>query len=181
MTSVALPLDLTNTEVDAAEFDPRDFRHALGSFATGVTIITACSAEGRLAGLTCNSFTSVSLNPPLVLWSLVSHSPSLTLFQEASHFAVNILGESQAELALRFAKSSLDKFAELDFETGLGNAPLLADGCIAYFQCRNAYRYYGGDHTIFMGSVERYAYSREEPLLFAGGRFRALSTGEDDT
>jgi flavin reductase (DIM6/NTAB) family NADH-FMN oxidoreductase RutF len=151
-------------------FDGRDFRNALGCFGTGVTVITAATADGRRAGLTCNSFASVSLNPPLVLWSLVVHSPSMTLFQEASHFAVNVLGASQADLALRFARPAEDKFAGVFWRPGLGNAPVLAD-TVATFECRNAYRYYGGDHVIFLGSVEAYAYNRGEPLLFSRGTF----------
>ncbi len=151
-------------------FDPRDFRNALGSFATGVTIITAQGPDGRRVGLTCNSFASVSLNPPLVLWSIVVHSPSLATFQEASHFTVNVLGGSQSELAMKFARPADDKFAGVDWTPGRGSAPVLA-GTVANFQCRNAYRYYGGDHVIFLGEVEAYEYNRDEPLLFSRGAF----------
>ncbi len=96
---------------DSSPIDPRDFRNALGTYATGVTIITAIAADGKPYGLTCNSFASVSLNPPLVLWSLGMFSQGLSIFQNASHFAVNVLGESQQALATKFAKSSEDKFA----------------------------------------------------------------------
>src|SRR5215470_15084875 len=136
---------------DSSPIDPRDFRNALGTFATGVTIITAMAADGRPYGLTCNSFASVSLNPPLVLWSLGAYSSSLTVFQNASHFAVNVLGASQQALANKFAKSSDDKFAGVDWTPGLGSAPLLAES-VASFQCRTADRYYGGDHVIFLGA-----------------------------
>src|SRR5215470_8491364 len=119
---------------DHSPVDPRDFRNALGTFATGVTIITAVAPDGRPYGLTCNSFASVSLNPPLVLWSLLLYSSSLKVFQNASHFAVNILGASQRDLAGNFARSSQDKFAGVDWTPGLGSAPLLAD-CVAHFQC----------------------------------------------
>src|SRR6202008_4960664 len=95
---------------DHSPIDPRDFRSALGAYATGVTIITAAAADGKPYGLTCNSFASVSLNPPLVLWSLVLYSSSLSVFQNASHFAVNLLGVSQQALANKFAKSSDEKF-----------------------------------------------------------------------
>ena len=98
MTSIAPARPATAPE---PPFDPRDFRRTLGSFGTGVTIVTAQTADGRRAGLTCNSFASVSLNPPLVLWSLVIHSPSLRIFQEATHFAVNVLARNQAEIAGR--------------------------------------------------------------------------------
>jgi flavin reductase (DIM6/NTAB) family NADH-FMN oxidoreductase RutF len=155
---------------DQSPIDPRDFRNALGSYATGVTIITAADADGKPYGLTCNSFASVSLNPPLVLWSLVLYSTSLSIFQNASHFAVNVLGVSQQALANKFAKSAEDKFAGVDWMPGLGNAPLLRD-CVANFQCRAANRYYGGDHVIFLGAVEAYSYNRKEPLLFARGGY----------
>src|SRR6516165_7156959 len=112
---------------DSSPIDPRDFRNALSTYATGVTIITAAAPDGKPYGLTCNSFASVSLNPPLVLWSLVVYSSSLTVFQSASHFAVNVLGASQQALANRFAKSSDDKFVGVDWSPGLGKAPLLAD------------------------------------------------------
>src|SRR5438309_6217268 len=157
--------------------DPRDFRNALGTYATGVTIITAAGADGKPYGITCNSFASVSLNPPLVLWSLVVYSSSLSVFQNASHFAVNVLGVSQQALANKFAKSSDDKFADVKWTPGLGGAPLLADS-VANFQCRAAGRYYGGDHIIFLGAVEAYAYNRKEPLLFARGGYGRFLPGD---
>ncbi len=150
--------------------DPRDFRNALGTFATGVTIVTAMAADGTPYGVTCNSFASVSLNPPLVLWSLGLFSQGLPIFQNASHFTVNVLGASQQALASQFAKSSNDKFAGVDWTPGLGNAPVIADS-VANFQCRAANRYYGGDHVIFLGAVEAYTYDGHEPLLFARGTF----------
>jgi flavin reductase (DIM6/NTAB) family NADH-FMN oxidoreductase RutF len=162
---------------DHSPIDPRDFRNALGTFATGVTIITAIAPDGRPYGLTCNSFASVSLNPPLVLWSLGLYSSSLGAFQSASHFAVNILGATQQELANKFAKSSDDKFIGVAWTPGLGKAPLLAD-CVANFQCRAANRYYGGDHVIFLGAVEAYAYNRNEPLLFARGGYGRFAASD---
>jgi flavin reductase (DIM6/NTAB) family NADH-FMN oxidoreductase RutF len=155
---------------DHSPIDPRDFRHALASFATGVTVITAMGPDGKPVGLTCNSFASVSLNPPLVLWSLVIYSPNMSVFQNASHFTVNVLGASQQALSTKFATPSDDKFAGVDWTPGLGQAPVLA-GCVANFQCRAADRYYGGDHVIFLGAVEAYAYNRDEPLLFAQGGY----------
>jgi flavin reductase (DIM6/NTAB) family NADH-FMN oxidoreductase RutF len=154
----------------SSAIDPRDFRTALGTFATGVTIITVADSDGKPYGLTCNSFASVSLNPPLVLWSLGMFSQALSVFQNASHFTVNVLGASQQALANKFAKSSEDKFAGVEWKPGLGNAPILADS-VANFQCRAANRYYGGDHIIFLGAVEAYTYSRKEPLLFARGGY----------
>ncbi|WP_426408301.1 flavin reductase family protein [Bradyrhizobium ganzhouense] len=163
---------------DSSQIDPRDFRNALGTYGTGVTIITATAADGKPYGITCNSFASVSLNPPLVLWSLGVYSSSLTVFQNASHFTVHVLGTSQQALANKFAKSSEDKFAGVDWTPGLGNAPVLAES-VANFQCRSVNRYYGGDHVIFLGAVEAYAYNGKEPLLFARGAYgRFLSDDE---
>ena len=171
------PDPATELASDSTAIDPRDFRNALGTYATGVTIITAAGADGKPYGITCNSFASVSLNPPLVLWSLVVYSSSLSVFQNASHFAVNVLGVSQQALANKFAKSSDDKFMGVEWTPGLGNAPLLADS-VANFQCRAASRYYGGDHVIFLGAVEAYSYNRKEPLLFArGGYGRFIGDG----
>ncbi|MBR0791526.1 flavin reductase family protein [Bradyrhizobium manausense] len=155
---------------DSSQIDPRDFRKALGTYGTGVTIITAAGADGKPYGITCNSFASVSLNPPLVLWSLGAYSSSLTVFQNATHFTVHVLGTSQQALANKFAKSSEDKFAGVDWTPGLGNAPVLAES-VANFQCRSVNRYYGGDHVIFLGAVEAYAYNAREPLLFALGTY----------
>jgi flavin reductase (DIM6/NTAB) family NADH-FMN oxidoreductase RutF len=155
--------------------DARDFRNALGTYATGVTVITAMAADGKPYGLTCNSFASVSLNPPLVLWSLVIFSQAMNIFQNASHFTVNVLGASQQALANKFATSSEDKFAGVEWTPGLGNAPVLANS-VANFQCRAADRYYGGDHVIFLGAVEAYAYNRQEPLLFARGGYGRFVT-----
>lgn len=155
---------------DNSAIDPRDFRNALGTFGTGVTIVTAMSGDGTPYGVTCNSFASVSLNPPLVLWSLGMFSQGLTIFQNASHFTVNILDASQQALAMQFAKSSGEKFKDVEWTPGLGKAPVLA-GCVANIQCRAANRYYGGDHVIFLGAVEAYAYNKQEPLLFSRGGF----------
>jgi len=163
---------------DYSPIDPRDFRNALGTFATGVTIITAAGADGKPYGLTCNSFASVSLNPPLVLWSLGIFSQGMSVFQDASHFAVNVLGALQQELASKFAKSSEDKFTGVQWTPGLGNAPILADS-VANFQCRAANRYYGGDHVIFLGAVEAYSYNRREPLLFAHSSYGRFLTTDD--
>src|SRR3954454_17417902 len=155
---------------DSSPIDPRDFRNALSTYATGVTIITAAGTDGKPYGLTCNSFASVSLNPPLVLWSLVLYSSSLSVFQNAGHFAVNVLGASQQALANKFAKSSEDKFVGVEWAPGVGNAPILRNS-VANFQCRAVNRYYGGDHVIFLGAVEAYTYNAKEPLLFARGAF----------
>ena len=157
-----------------AEFDTRAFRNALGSFATGVTVITAMGADGVLAGLTVNSFASVSLDPPLVLWSLSLYSPSLAIFQNCSHYAINVLAQDQEALSNRFAATQTDRFADLEFTAGTAGAPLLP-GCCAWFECRNEMRHAGGDHLIFVGLVERYGQDLRPPLLFQAGRYHTLA------
>lgn len=154
----------------AATIDPREFRQALGSFATGVTIITTRGPDGLPIGLTCSSFNSVSLNPPMVLWSLENNAKSLPVFQSVSHWAVHVLASDQETLSTRFARRGEDKFGGLDLETGLGEVPMLR-GCSARFQCRTAFQYDGGDHTIFVGEVLGFDRSEAPPLVFHGGRY----------
>ncbi|XPG43183.1 flavin reductase family protein [Variovorax sp. KK3] len=152
-------------------FTVDEFRAALGMFATGVTIVTARAANGRLVGLTANSFNSVSLAPPLVLWSLARSAASMAALSTGSHYAINILGADQKSLAERFATKDVDRWAEVDFTEGLGGAPVLA-GAAASFECFNRSRYDEGDHVIFVGEVERCTHSPgASPLLFHGGRF----------
>ena len=177
MTQATGPVSPVEPLESRRPIDARDLRNALGCFGTGVAIITARASEGRAVGLTVNSFASVSLDPPLVLWSLVAHSPSLAVFQEASHFAVNVLARSQQHLALRFARSSEDKFADVVWTEGRGGAPIL-ENVVAHFQCRNANRYYGGDHVIFLGAVESYSYTGDEALHFSRGRFGRFTPHE---
>ena len=140
-------------------------------FATGVTIVTARSAQGQLVGLTANSFNSVSLQPPLVLWSLSRTAASMPALQAGSHYAINILGADQQDLAMRFATKGVDRFAAVDFIDGVGGAPLLA-GAAASFECFNRSRYDEGDHVIFVGEVERCTHrAGASPLLYHGGKF----------
>jgi len=157
-----------STEGEA--FDARDFRNALGAFATGVTIITTKSRQGLLYGMTANSFSSVSLTPPLVLWSASLFAQSLAAFQEGSHFVVNILAYDQIPLSQKFARTHDDKFAEIDHLITECGAPALI-GAAAHFECRNEYRHYGGDHIIFIGHVERYAYTGRPTLMFCRGQY----------
>jgi flavin reductase (DIM6/NTAB) family NADH-FMN oxidoreductase RutF len=140
-------------------------------FATGVTIVTARAADGQVIGLTANSFNSVSLDPPLVLWSLSTAAASLPVFRTGSHYAINILSNDQKLLAERFALRGADRWAGVKFMEGVGGAPLL-DGCVATFECFNRSRYDEGDHVIFVGEVERCSWrSGASPLLFHGGRY----------
>jgi flavin reductase (DIM6/NTAB) family NADH-FMN oxidoreductase RutF len=150
-----------------------NLRQALGRFATGVTIMTCLDAEGRRIGLTANSFASLSLAPPLVLWSLRLASPSLAAFEQASHFAINVLAETQVDLSRRFASAVPDKFEEGAWSAGLGGAPVLA-GCAAVLECERYAAHDGGDHRLFIGQVQRWADLAVAPLLFQGGHYRLL-------
>ena len=142
-------------------------------FATGVTIVTARTASGQLVGLTANSFNSVSLTPPLVLWSLAKAASSMEAFSAGSHYAINILGADQQELAKQFASQAQDRFAGVRYSSGISGAPLL-EGAIATFECFNRSRYEEGDHVIFVGEVEHCSHREQaSPLLFHGGKFYA--------
>ena len=160
--------------MNTTQIDKRAFRAALGSFATGVTVITAGNADGVLVGVTANSFTSVSLAPPMVLWSLDNDAYSRPVFEAAESFAVNILAADQIELSNRFAsKGQLDKFEGMAFRTGLGGAAVF-DGVAASFECRTVAIHDGGDHRIFLGQVHAFADHALAPLLFHRGAY-ALS------
>src|SRR3954470_16278142 len=130
----------------APSFSAQEFRAALSMFATGVTIVTARAPDGAPVGLTANSFNSVSLEPPLVLWSLARTAGSMPAFERGSHYAINILAGDQHALAERFAAKSVDRFADLDFRAGSGGAPVLA-GAVAVFECFNRSQYEEGDHV----------------------------------
>ena len=149
----------------------QSLRGALGRFGTGVTIITCLDAAGSPLGLTANSFGALSLEPPLVLWSLRQASPSLTAFMAARYFAVNVLAETQVDLSRRFASTVADKFAEGVWAPGQGGAPVLA-GCAAVFECRTESHQLAGDHVLFIGRVLRLADLAVAPLLFQGGHYR---------
>lgn len=153
-----------------ASFDPQAFRAALGTFTTGVTIITTRTADGAPVGITANSFNSVSLNPPLVLWSLAKTARSLPVFEEGLHWNVHVLSAGQEALSGSFATQGSDKFAGLALDPGISTAPLLP-GCTARFQCRTAFRYDGGDHVIFVGEVLAYDRSELPPLVYQAGQY----------
>jgi len=152
-------------------FSTAEFRSCLGMFATGVTIITTRTAEGKLVGLTANSFNSVSLAPPLVLWSLSQAAASMAALSAGSHYAINILAADQKELAERFAAKGKERFKGVSYSEGVAGAPLL-DGAAAVFECFNRSRYQEGDHVIFVGEVEHCTQrAGASPLLYHGGRF----------
>ncbi|MEX2475797.1 p-hydroxyphenylacetate 3-hydroxylase reductase component [Marinobacter sp.] len=153
-----------------ADFDTRAFRRALGNFATGITIITAESPDGIKAGVTANSFNSVSMDPPLILWSIDKGSKAIDVFRTASHFTVNILASDQAHLSNNFAKSGDDKYADIDYKPGLGNAPVF-DGVSGYFECEPWEFVEGGDHWIIIGKVVNFVDEGRPPLVYHQGGY----------
>lgn len=167
---MTLPQDAVSAP-ETLPFTADDFRAALGQFATGVTIVTARDEDGRLVGLTANSFNSVSLSPPLVLWSLGRHSSTMAGFLSARHYAINVLAADQRPLAERFARKGIDRFDGAPWRPGITGAPVI-DGAVAVFECTHRNQYDEGDHIIFVGQVE---HCRRRigvaPLVFHGGRF----------
>lgn len=160
--STALPPDM----------DPYHFRTALSQFATGVTIITTRLGNGSFFGLTASSFNSVSLNPPLVLWSLAQRASCMPLFTDNSHYVINVLSAHQASLAERFARRIDNRFEGVEFELSHTGLPILK-GAAAWFECHNRSRYPEGDHVIFVGEVERCDATPQAALVFHNGRFVA--------
>lgn len=157
--------------------DTRELRHAFGRYPTGVSVVTARGADGTLVGLTANSVTPVSCDPPRLLWSLVRHSRNLTVFETAEYFAVNVLGESQMALAKQMAGPG-DRFADLTWtEAGHAGLPLF-DGCAAWFECRRIAAHAAGDHVTFIGEVSFHHRGAASPLLYAGGAFARLAAGD---
>lgn len=160
----------------ALAFDGRAFRNALGTFPTGVAIITTVDAKSAPVGLTCNSFSSVSLEPPLVSWSLRKASKSLDVFRRTPCFTINILAQDQDDLSAKFASSSIaDKFGGVVWRSGHGGAPVI-DGCLASFECATFAVHDAGDHLIFIGEVKRFDHGRQEdPLVFYKGAYMMLT------
>lgn len=155
-------------------FDPKDFRQALGMFATGVTIVTTRAGDGSPVGVTANSFNSVSIDPPLVLWSLAKNARSLDAFTTGEHWNVHILSQEQEALSNLFARAGEDKFGQQQLEPGVSDAPLLP-GCSARFQCKTMFQYDGGDHIIFVGQVLSYDRTQRLPLLYVTGQYALAS------
>ncbi len=152
---------------------PPTLRSALGRFATGVTIVTCRDKGGDPVGLTVNSFTALSLEPPLVLWALRVESPSLASFEAAGHFAVNVLGEQQVELSRRFASTAPHKFSAGRWSAGRFGSPVLA-GALAVFECSTTSAQRQGDHVVFIGEVMHSTAHTGPPLVFQSGRYRSL-------
>jgi 3-hydroxy-9,10-secoandrosta-1,3,5(10)-triene-9,17-dione monooxygenase reductase component len=156
-------------------FDSRQFRSALGGFPTGVAVVTARADDGKPIGITINSFSSVSLDPPLVLWSLARGSLNLPHFAVGRRHIIHVLADHQDELAKRFASRAPDKFSGLSHETTEDNIPLF-DECVATFGCATRALYEEGDHVIVIAHVEQIDQREREPLLFWGGKFALLET-----
>lgn len=161
----------------SASIDSIRLRRVLGSFATGVTVVTTRSADGRPVGLTANSFSSVSLLPPLVLWSLRCDSSAMDAFLTARHWAVHVLSADQQALSDRFARRSEDRFAGLEIASGEAGVPMLS-GCAAVLQCRTVAEHQAGDHVIFIGEVLACEHLDAQPLVFHAGRYAQLAPTE---
>lgn len=162
------------------EQSSKAFRETLGRFPTGVTIVTALSPEGLPIGVTISSFNSVSLDPPLILWSLSTNSPKLEAFRRAQRYAVNVLASGQRDLSNRFASRAEDRFADVSVHSGIDDTPLI-DGCCAWFECTQEAQHPGGDHLIFVGRVERFAQGKNEaPLVFFDGAYHRIDDNPAD-
>jgi flavin reductase (DIM6/NTAB) family NADH-FMN oxidoreductase RutF len=157
----------------SAPVDARHLRSALGRFTTGVTIVTCVDDVGTRVGLTANSFNSLSLEPPLVLWSLRRESPSADAFSAARRFAINVLAESQLALSRHFASRKVDRFDQGDWSAGEHGSPVLA-GAVAVFECETLSTQEAGDHLLFIGRVLGCNSIAVQPLLFQAGHYRAL-------
>jgi flavin reductase (DIM6/NTAB) family NADH-FMN oxidoreductase RutF len=153
----------------APDFDSQQFRQALSQFATGVTVVTTRTSDGSFTGLTASSFNSVSLDPPLVLWSLGNRAQSMPVFNENTHYVINILAADQIAIAERFASRQEDRFQGVDFTLSRAGLPILK-GVSAWFECFNRSRYPEGDHVIFVGEVEQCECMPKDPLIFHDGQ-----------
>jgi flavin reductase (DIM6/NTAB) family NADH-FMN oxidoreductase RutF len=159
-----------NIEVSEKQFDTRELRNVLGSFGTGVTVVTTVGASGERIGLTANSFSSVSLDPPIVLWSLGKKSSNLSVFHESGRFVINVLGVDQMHLSNQFAKPADDRFAGVECKIGLGGLPVI-HGCAANIECETISAQEVGDHVLFLGKIVNYTHVKKESLLFCNGAY----------
>ncbi|MEX3009699.1 flavin reductase family protein [Hoeflea sp. TYP-13] len=165
---------MRDTIPNAVQIDRNMLRDALGHFATGVAVVTTVGDAGAPVGLTINSFNSVSLAPPLILWSLARNAPSFDAFRRYSSFAINILAKDQRELCMQFARPADNKFQNVAFRPGFENVPLI-NGVHAQLECRTYRRYDGGDHEIYLGEVVGISTFEKQPLVFHRGQFTHLS------
>lgn len=155
-------------------FDPAQFRRACARFATGITVSTALAADGTPHGFTANSFTSVSMEPPLILICVDHRANVLRHFEQASHFGVNILAADQEALSVRFAERGLDRFSAIDWHAGATGVPLL-DGALARFECVTRQTLAAGDHTIILGEVLHADWQEGHPLLYFASAYHVAA------
>ncbi len=153
----------------------KKFRRCLGKFASGVTVVTCTDDNGKPYGITANSFSSVSLEPRLILWNIAKVSNSLQAFLDADYFAINILARDQQELSTHFAKSDHTLFDTIEINRSAENVPVIP-GTLACFECRTHQIHDCGDHYIIIGEVVRFETTDAEPLLFFGGKYAAIET-----
>jgi 3-hydroxy-9,10-secoandrosta-1,3,5(10)-triene-9,17-dione monooxygenase reductase component len=163
-----------NSEDAISAIDPIKLRNAFGSFVTGVTIITGRDSHGNPVGMTANSFSSVSLSPPLALWSVAETATAFDVFRETSHFNIHILHSGQEQLSRQFAAKNTDKFGETVHELGVADIPRLTDYA-ARFECAVEHRYPGGDHIILVGRILAFDHTDKEPLVFYKGQYKVLA------
>ena len=160
-------------------FDQKEFRNALGRFATGVTVITTIGPGGNPEGMTANSFSGLSLDPPLVQWCIGKLAPTHDIFRDCNHFTINVLRADQRRMSNQFATPAEDKFVDVDWQPGLGGCPIVGDP-LAIFECTNWAQHEGGDHTILIGEVEKFTYHDGDPLLFSAGKYAHAAPYPDD-
>ena len=151
----------------------KKFRQCLGKFATGVTVVSCRDQDGKPCGITANSFSSVSLEPHLVLWNIAKVSKSLRAYLEAEHFAINVLSDQQQSLASHFAKSENGLFDDFGYRDSSQNVPILND-TLAHFECRTHAIHDCGDHHIIIGDVIYFELSDSEPLIFYSGHYTGI-------
>lgn len=167
--------ELSATPETQAAIDAQNLRRTLAMFATGITVITGRSASGELAGLTVNSFNSVSLHPALVVWSLSRHVTARPVLEHCEHYAINVLAADQEHMSRHFAGRMADRFAGVDWFAGHNGAPLLP-GCCAHFEVRQHSQHAGGDHIVFIGEVERCERFEKPPLVYFDSKYRQLES-----
>lgn len=164
------PPNVTRAPAPARPFSEQQFRDALAQFATGVTVICASHRDGRYVGFTANSFNSVSLEPPLILWSLSRRSLSLPAFEAVERYSVNVLSAAQVELARRFSRPHADRFDGVPYRLGWAGAPLI-QGCVAWIECSHHAQHRAGDHVVFIGDVHACERGHGSGLVFHEHRY----------
>jgi flavin reductase (DIM6/NTAB) family NADH-FMN oxidoreductase RutF len=160
--------------LEGPDLDRAHLRRAMGRFVTGVAIVTTRQADGKAEGITVNSFSTVSLDPPLVLWSLARSARSFEAFDTAEYFAVSILSSRQLHLVRHFSSPRADKIAGVAHEEGFGGCPIIPDA-LAHFECRREAAVEGGDHKIYIGRILRLGYRDGDPLIFSSGTFSSAT------